>query len=63
MRAAVYSRVGAAKDVLSVIDAAGAGVDPALAHNVAARRPLTAIAEAHELVEGGLVAGNVVVEL
>jgi NADPH2:quinone reductase len=34
-----------------------------LVHNVAARLPLARIAEAHELVEGGRVAGNVVIDL
>jgi NADPH2:quinone reductase len=34
-----------------------------LSHNVAARLPLARIAEAHELVESGKVAGNVVVEI
>jgi NADPH2:quinone reductase len=34
-----------------------------LRHNVAARLPLAAIAEAHELVEGGRAAGNVVLDV
>jgi NADPH2:quinone reductase len=34
-----------------------------LKHNVAARRPLARIAEAHELVESGTALGNVVVDL
>jgi NADPH2:quinone reductase len=34
-----------------------------LSHNVAARLPLDAVAEAHELVERGAVAGNVVIHM
>ncbi|GAB4474586.1 MAG: NADPH:quinone reductase [Burkholderiaceae bacterium] len=34
-----------------------------LQHNIAARLPLAAIAEAHELVESGRAAGNVVLEI
>lgn len=34
-----------------------------LTHNIAARLPLARIADAHELVEGGRVAGNVVIDV
>jgi NADPH:quinone reductase len=34
-----------------------------LQHNIAARLPLTHIAEAHELVESGRAIGNVVVDI
>jgi NADPH2:quinone reductase len=35
----------------------------ALQHNIAARMPLRAIAEAHEAVESGRVTGNVVLDV
>jgi NADPH2:quinone reductase len=34
-----------------------------LAHNIATRMPLDSIAEAHELVESGRAAGNVVLTI
>jgi len=37
--------------------------DGCLQHNIAARLPLDSIAEAHELVESGRVAGNVVLQI
>jgi len=58
----VYN-LGAA-DRSAALDRLGAWLrEGRLRHNVAARLPLASIAEAHELVESGRAAGNVVLEI